>query len=1344
MVLTYDLLSSLFGTVAHAEEAPILLDVSGAEVDQVILGGDPYWCSGTVSGNGEELILDMTGIGFSASWTNQALLKNIAVEGGKTYRYSAVILSDRDRQITVLVNGNVYRVQLTGGEEYLFEAVFETQTDTQAVQISYEVGYDPSVESTGAGQGNLILIRHPGEQRESFLDLSQAIISSEIWSYDPFWTNGVVSGTGNDFTMDMGCIGGSTPWANQGIITIPVREEQNYLYSVYVTADTDRAITVWVNGVSDIITLEANVPYHFEKEIQVATGVNSVTIKYAVGYDPANETVGAWAGSVIRVTDYEPDMQNPEETEKEPGEETENAILDVKISAENQKVILQWDSIANADTYQILRATGRYSNFTPVAELSAESIEYVDSPERSVYDYYYKVLCTLTDGEVIESEVKSMDIELFGEGVNIFSPTDDVEQLNSILKNISDKMLPADTAEFSEDRYAILFKPGDYSTINTIQVGFYTQISGLGKTPYEVKIPNINVDASTNGNALVNFWRSVENLAIDTGNSETEVKWAASQAAPLRRLYVNGKLHLDDIGKEASGGFLADSFITGQTGSWSQQQYFVRNSVLTNGWYNGVWNILFVGTENAPATTENWGSATYNSHTNVAVTDVIREKPFLYLDDEGTYQVFVPALRENALGISWSENSMGDGYSLPVEAFYIAKPDVDTADTINHALSEGKNLILTPGIYEVDKPIEVTNANTVVLGLGMATIRVKNTASGMIVADEDGITIAGVLFDAGEQGSETLLQVGDGESKKEHSLNPILLSDIFTRVGGGQEAGKTGKSVEINSNNVIGDHFWLWRADHGKDVAWTTNTGKNGLVVNGDDVTIYGLFVEHFQEYQTLWNGEGGATYFYQSELPYDVPYQTDWMSHDGTVNGYASLKVADEVQRHKAVALGVYSVFTLTSEYIQLDHAIEVSNGSEILNACIVALGGNGGINNIVNEAGGGVSSRNTMEQPSLTKVGLNYYVREEPNEPEPIANPEEEQPEIAPKTSLKKGVCSWYYASEEESRQNIPALGKLGVSWFYNWNSILDTAVKARNAGLEYVPMLWGGASVNEDALRELRQGVEEGLYHEILTFNEPDLGIQANMSVEDALDAYGKILSALDGQDVRIGSPAGAAAESAWLEAFMNGATERGYRVDFIAIHVYQDPTHPESVRSLEEALQRLHDKYDKPIWITEIGSTDVSGSWNWPLYGTLDHNSSVQYMAELMTMLEANEYVERYAWFVDYSSDLSGTEYTRLFDVENGTLTAEGRFYASVGTDETPGVASDEPSEDRKEVIDGEPASIETPPTEEGFEKIEQPQKTEQTIKGGNTLAVLCRQVTVAIVKGICTLLKMLFK
>lgn len=664
-------------------------------------------------------------------------------------------------------------------------------------------------------------------------------------------------------------------------------------------------------------------------------------------------------------------------------------IGEVNIAADGDNITLSWDAVNNASGYNIYRSTGKYSDFTYYAE--TEETTFADKVPGEKYKYYYKVAAKNADG--IETELSddvSMDEELFGDTMTIFSPSDSSETIYNITNTTCESMKDRLQVEFSSNRYGFLFKPGDYMTDyfqtnvnNKIFVGYYTSLYGLGISPTDTILPVIEV-SSWGENSLTNFWRSAENFTVEGGSPDREVKWAASQAAPLRRLNVNGKLHFDDIGKSASGGFLADTYTSGQAGSWSQQQYFIRNSELTGGWYDGVWNMVFVGTENAPVESVDWASKTYQSYTTIDETPLIREKPFLYLDEtDGNYKVFVPALRENSVGVSWSEDDPGAGKSISIDDFYVAKADVDTADTINAALAQGKHLLLTPGIYEVDKPIKVTNENTVVLGLAYATIVPTNGNDAMQIADVGGVTVAGILFDAGENGSEHLLQVGEEGSSADHSDNPTLLADVVTRVGGAVD-GKAEVTVEINSNDVINDHLWLWRADHGTvegATGWDKNVGKNGLVVNGDDVICYGLFVEHFQEYQTLWNGENGRTYFYQSEIPYDPPYQSDYMSHDGTVKGYASYKVADDVTQHYAAGLGIYDVFINTEEWVELENAMEVPDGTRVHHACIVSLGAGGGTNHVINGIGEGVKNG------EATKSGVDdYYVARVPRATESV----------------------------------------------------------------------------------------------------------------------------------------------------------------------------------------------------------------------------------------------------------------------------------------------------------------------------------------------------------------------
>jgi len=312
------------------------------------------------------------------------------------------------------------------------------------------------------------------------------------------------------------------------------------------------------------------------------------------------------------------------------------------------------------------------------------------------------------------------------------------------------------------------------------------------------------------------------------------------------------------------------------------------------------------------------------------------------------------------VGITWHGGST-PGRSIPIDQFYIARAGVDTASSINSRLAEGKYLLLTPGIYDLTEAIRVTRPETVVLGLGFATLRPVHGTAAMTTADADGVEIAGLLFDAGPETSPALLEVGPDGSRERHAQNPITLHDVFFRVGGAG-VGRTQTNLRINSNDVIVDHTWIWRADHGEGVGWTSNTSANGLVVNGDDVTVYGLFVEHHQQFQVLWNGNGGRTYFYQSEIPYDPPDQTSYSSARGT-NGWASYKVAHSVASHEAWGLGVYSVFI--QPQVRLSHAIEVPRKPRIRfhHMITVALGKLGEISNVINDEGGP-----TAIQPRVT----------------------------------------------------------------------------------------------------------------------------------------------------------------------------------------------------------------------------------------------------------------------------------------------------------------------------------------------------------------------------------------
>jgi len=502
-------------------------------------------------------------------------------------------------------------------------------------------------------------------------------------------------------------------------------------------------------------------------------------------------------------------------------------------------------------------------------------------------------------------------------------------------------------SEFGTDRNALLFLPGDYKV--DVPVGFYTEVIGLGASPDVVHITgNVHSDASLPGNnATCTFWRAAEGFVVTpTGGAMAgTMQWAVSQAVPFRRMHVLGSMVLHQNGGWASGGWMSDSLVDGNVGAGPQQQWISRNSEW-GSWTGSNWNMVFVGVKNAPD--GEWPKPVY---TKVAETPVVREKPFLMVDSGGRYGVRVPSLVHDSAGITWKGGST-PGKTIPLSRFYIAHAGVDTATTMNAQLEAGKNLLLTPGIYDLAEAIRVTRPDTVVMGLGFATLRpVKGTAA-MTTADVDGVILAGLLFDAGEEMSPVLLEVGPEGSKAGHAKNPISLHDVFFRVGGAG-VGRAKVDLRINSNDTIVDHTWIWRADHGAGVGWDKNLSANGIVVNGNNVTAYGLFVEHHQEFQVLWNGNGGRTYFYQSEIPYDPPDQVSYTSAVGT-NGWASYKVAYGVTSHEAWGLGVYSVFRKPN--VVLSRAIEAPKtpGVKFHHMITVALDNLGEISNVIDDVGG------------------------------------------------------------------------------------------------------------------------------------------------------------------------------------------------------------------------------------------------------------------------------------------------------------------------------------------------------------------------------------------------------
>ena len=543
---------------------------------------------------------------------------------------------------------------------------------------------------------------------------------------------------------------------------------------------------------------------------------------------------------------------------------------------------------------------------------------------------------------------------IFGPNVYVFDSSISGNALATALNNLNAQ------AEFGTGRSAVFFRPGTYnfgtqtangsaSPLYISSEGFYEQIAGLGTSPDQVVIQG-NFDVAQGGahDGTDNFWRSQENMQV---NPNGEGYWGVAQGASYRRMHVGGNLELANYQCGwSSGGFLANTLVSGNLNSCSEQQYYVRNTQM-GSWTGSNWNMVFSGDVNAPATDFGNGG---NSYTNLATTPSAREKPFLYLDSSSNFEMFVPALKTNSSGYDW-QNGLGAGTSLQMGSFFIATPSSAIAD-INNSLAAGNSLIFTPGIYNLSGTIKVTKANTIVYGMGYATLIPQGAFPAISTADVDGVIVTGLIVDAGPStGSNTLIEVGGTTgSTVTHASNPAQLADVFIRIGGA-ETGAAQTAIQIDANNTILDNIWSWRADHGTDASWTGNTAAHGLIVNGNNVLATGLAVEHYQQTQVVWNGNNGETIFFQSELPYDPPTQSAWMN--GNARGYPAYQVT--ACSHTAFGLGVYSNFT-SGAAIYEDNAIITPNttGISMTDMVDVYLSGAGGISNIINNTGGSVQN--------------------------------------------------------------------------------------------------------------------------------------------------------------------------------------------------------------------------------------------------------------------------------------------------------------------------------------------------------------------------------------------------
>ena len=629
---------------------------------------------------------------------------------------------------------------------------------------------------------------------------------------------------------------------------------------------------------------------------------------------------------------------------------------EARIALHEGEAILWWEA-PEYDGYRIYSSESKYGTYSLVSGSTPLQVENYST--RANRYGYFKVM-GVKDNK--ETQIGAT-LCLFGDSTLIVGEHDNMSLVQDEIDQTHARLESGNDGQFSSERYGVMFLKGNYPDIS-MRLGYYTSACGLGETPDDTKLGEIYVSTNVlgNNNSTCTFWRNIENVS-----TSSDTQFAVSQAPSIRRCHFEGSLALSHPSGWSSGGFLADSKVDKTVYPRTQQQWLSRNDDM------GVWsgsghNYAFIGCEGT-LPLSSWSEETSRT-TIVEKTPVIAEMPFLYKERDDFY-VFLPDVKKNTSGLSWDSNEIGDGRSISLDRYYLAREGIDDDKTLNAVLDKGQGIIFTPGIYHLDKPLHVKNENTLLLGLGYATLEVSNsnTEGAILIDDVGGVRVGSLLLDAGKK-SDYLLKVGNSKTNVSHKDNPCIFSDIFGRLGGKEDAHtEVENMVIINQNDVIGDNFWLWRADHSRGIAWNDygegeditygNPGDTGLLVNGDNVTCYALMVEHFEKYQTLWKGENGATYMYQSETPYNVPNQEAWKSHNNTLDGYASYKVEDNVKNHKAFALGVYWVHWSPDS---LERAIEVpeNDGISLTHLVTTTFSGydNGGIRHVVNDYGEAVGS--------------------------------------------------------------------------------------------------------------------------------------------------------------------------------------------------------------------------------------------------------------------------------------------------------------------------------------------------------------------------------------------------
>lgn len=501
-------------------------------------------------------------------------------------------------------------------------------------------------------------------------------------------------------------------------------------------------------------------------------------------------------------------------------------------------------------------------------------------------------------------------------------------------------------AQFGDHRNAVFLKPGVHTL--DIDLPYYFSVYGLGTKPGDTVVQpgargyGLQVDKQGNPASTNTFWRSIENVRL----AVQKAKWYVSQAAPLRSVIIDGDLALSGSPPDwTSGGCIVNSEIGGSLDTGTQQQWYLRATSFNGftkpagiGSYVGIGCTKVNGDEFPPT----WSFNTSDQYDRKGLSytsapNIFAEKPFIFFDTDGQYKLRIPEVLNDHWGPDWQTGST----VTFAENVYVAQPDTATSAVINEQISSGSHIIFAPGIFKLDAPIVVNNPDTVLLGLGYATLIPTFSGGALIqVGNVDGVRIASLILQAGSDSlkTEALLRWGDVDAPYPgNPANPGFIYDLVGRVGGPDSCTVgVDKMVQINNGYVIGDDLWLWQADHGVFNSGALDVPQRycntALEVNGDNVHMYGLMAEHTNLDIVVWNGEYGRTDFFQSEFKYTMGELT---KPETWVNISHSTSYRVNAQNHQAVGFGIYTVV----------YAPEVDDKKIAAMAPVIQLGGFSGI---------------------------------------------------------------------------------------------------------------------------------------------------------------------------------------------------------------------------------------------------------------------------------------------------------------------------------------------------------------------------------------------------------------